>query len=34
LNARFNTPVVFIVHHEFVTEKEARFVTAHVSVAL
>lgn len=34
LNAGFHAPVVFVVEHELVTEKEARFVAAHVSVAL
>lgn len=34
LNARLDAPIVLVVHHERVAEKEARLVTAHVPVAL
>jgi len=33
LDARLNAPVVFVVHHQRLTEEESRLKTAHVSVA-
>lgn len=33
-DAGLNTPVVFVVHHQRVAEKEARLIAAHVSIAL
>lgn len=34
LNARFHAPVKFVVHHQGMAEKEARFITTHVPIAL